>query len=591
MDLSTLRVRRQWNRLGKRDPLWAVLTLGDKRGGAWEVDEFFSTGRKEIQAVIGQAQVLGLPLRRRRAVDFGCGVGRLTQALCDYFGSSVGLDIAPSMIEEARRFNRFPEKCHYELNKSRRLEALEDGSVSFIYTSLVLQHNPPDVSRDYIREFVRTLEWGGLLVMQLPSQQFPCEEDAEGPRTVGTTPLAASDMRARIVPTEDQRQLVAGETTALKLRIENLGGSVWSSLGEGSGKYQVRLGSSWYSVDGQLLSREGPRMDLPRDVPPGDGVEMFLPLTPPAEPGAYALELDMVQEHVAWFSEKGGATARVRLDVCGRPGQPVLEAGVALRPPQPPPRAVEPFKVRHPRLYRLLDRTRLVPLCRAARGRSVLLLANVDAWRLRAWARWRQRLKALVDRPPMEMHGVPKAEVVGLIARSGGTLLWAEESEQPRAGWQGYRYWVTRWPSEPRPEAQRLALHARIEWRGVLAPVCVTPEGEIAVALHLTNLGMFAWPATGSRPLEVLIGGHALDEAGQVVEQDLFRIPLPCTVLPGEGADVDGTFRAPRRPGRYSVRLDLVVEGLSWFETHGSPTIDMDVEVVSSAEESHGRGR
>jgi hypothetical protein len=43
-------LRDVWATLGREDPLWAVLSSPDKRGGRWNVDEFLATGQAEIDA-------------------------------------------------------------------------------------------------------------------------------------------------------------------------------------------------------------------------------------------------------------------------------------------------------------------------------------------------------------------------------------------------------------------------------------------------------------------------------------------------------------------------------------------------------------
>ena len=44
----------------------------------------------------------GSPAARRSALDFGCGIGRLSQALAEHFDQVYGVDISPKMIELAR---------------------------------------------------------------------------------------------------------------------------------------------------------------------------------------------------------------------------------------------------------------------------------------------------------------------------------------------------------------------------------------------------------------------------------------------------------------------------------------------------------
>src|SRR3954451_21033973 len=116
MELQEL--QKNWNQFGEQDPLWAILTTPGKRHGRWDPAEFFRTGEIEIDDVIVYIDRLGLKFARRAALDFGCGVGRLTQALCRHFDLAVGVDIAPSMVDKARAYNRHGQRCCYSLNVS-----------------------------------------------------------------------------------------------------------------------------------------------------------------------------------------------------------------------------------------------------------------------------------------------------------------------------------------------------------------------------------------------------------------------------------------------------------------------------------------
>ena len=57
------------------------------------------------------------------------------------------------------------------------------------------------------------------------------------------------------------------------------------------------------------------RAELPRDLDKGDAVDVELNLKAPGKPGAYTIELDMVNEGSRWFAEQGSQTARVSLEV------------------------------------------------------------------------------------------------------------------------------------------------------------------------------------------------------------------------------------------------------------------------------------
>ena len=165
-------LQENWNELGKVDPLWAILTKPEKFGKKWEIEQFFATGRKEVEEVINYVRQIGIEFDREKALDFGCGVGRLTQALAPYFDEVHGVDIAPSMIKLAKQYNHYKDKCYYHLNDQDNLQLLEDKSFSFIYTNITLQHINPTYSKNYIKEFLRILVPGGLLIFQLPSEQI-----------------------------------------------------------------------------------------------------------------------------------------------------------------------------------------------------------------------------------------------------------------------------------------------------------------------------------------------------------------------------------------------------------------------------------
>ncbi len=168
MDLKD--VQENWNRFGKTDPFWAVLAWPGMEEGRWDADAFFATGQEEIDAVMAYVETLGLNLARNRALDFGCGVGRLTQALASHFAEVHGVDISETMIEIARKFNRQGDVCQYHLNLRDDLSLFDDNFFDFIYSNITLQHMPPDFARSYILEFLRVLKPEGLAVFQIPSR-------------------------------------------------------------------------------------------------------------------------------------------------------------------------------------------------------------------------------------------------------------------------------------------------------------------------------------------------------------------------------------------------------------------------------------
>jgi len=162
-------IETNWNALGEQDPLWAILYDSTRKGNRWEPEAFFATGRKRIAEVMTELADLGVTPASTRALDFGCGVGRLTQPLASYFDRVDGVDIARSMIEGAVAYNKCPDRCFYHHNSAENLSLFDDATFDFVYTEIVLQHIPPDLAFAFIREFIRVLRPGGIAVFDLPS--------------------------------------------------------------------------------------------------------------------------------------------------------------------------------------------------------------------------------------------------------------------------------------------------------------------------------------------------------------------------------------------------------------------------------------
>jgi SAM-dependent methyltransferase len=163
------RVRAQWETLAEEDPLWAVLTDPDKEHGRWDRDDFFRTGEREIATVLARVSDVGhRPDFTGEALDFGCGVGRLTAALSNRFSQAHGVDLSAEMVAQARSLTHGPIYHH---NTSADLRLFEDGRIAFVYSSITLQHCPVAAAKAYIGEFVRVLAPGGICVMQIPEHR------------------------------------------------------------------------------------------------------------------------------------------------------------------------------------------------------------------------------------------------------------------------------------------------------------------------------------------------------------------------------------------------------------------------------------
>jgi trans-aconitate methyltransferase len=166
------KVAKEWELMGKKDPKWGALTTPGKEQ-KWGDQDFLQTGEREISDVLNWLSVNGSQvIDKRNALDFGCGPGRLTLALSKEFSKVTGLDVSPSMLEEARRLTRNEhDKCEFLQSKPDSIDVIGERRFGFIYSNHVLQHIPTSTAKKIIQQLCGALEDNGLLVFRVPHRR------------------------------------------------------------------------------------------------------------------------------------------------------------------------------------------------------------------------------------------------------------------------------------------------------------------------------------------------------------------------------------------------------------------------------------
>jgi len=162
----------EWEEKAKYDPFWIILTSTKWKGLNSNKKEFFKSGAIEAANLFKFIKENKIKINfTGRALDFGCGIGRITRALKGYFQNVVGIDISPTMIKLARQEN-YEFDIEFILNQREDLQLLENRSFDFIYSNIVLQHLSNPIQIKYIKEFSRIIKIGGVLIMQIPSKRL-----------------------------------------------------------------------------------------------------------------------------------------------------------------------------------------------------------------------------------------------------------------------------------------------------------------------------------------------------------------------------------------------------------------------------------
>ena len=164
------RHRRLWESFARADPLYAILSDRDKQGGKWDVERFFQTGEELLGPELRELFERYSLAPRQRALDFGCGVGRLTRCLLPYFEEVVGLDVSAEMVELGRKVNPDAERLTLLSGSDPDLSVLQRQSFDFVLSLITLQHIPQRYLYRYLKSLIRVTSPGGLLYLQVPSR-------------------------------------------------------------------------------------------------------------------------------------------------------------------------------------------------------------------------------------------------------------------------------------------------------------------------------------------------------------------------------------------------------------------------------------
>jgi hypothetical protein len=157
----------------------------------------------------------------------------------------------------------------------------------------------------------RTGVWSSAMGSHSPMNQ---RQDLMG------APLGDADFALSLSAEEVPARWQKNEVRRCAVRVKNNSGTTLSGVGsdfDEPGKYAIRLSYRWVEAGSlaQPLSGFDNRTGLPEAVKPKAEITVEMEAAAPSRPGKYWLEIEAVQELVAWFKDKGSAGVRIEVEV------------------------------------------------------------------------------------------------------------------------------------------------------------------------------------------------------------------------------------------------------------------------------------
>lgn len=351
----------------------------------------------------------------------------------------------------------------------------------------------------------------------------------------------------------------AGRTVTVPVTLTNTGDAVLPARG-GPGGFGVRLSYHWYSASGAVHTWDGLRTPLPADLAPGASVTVEAQVQAPAQVGSYVLRFAMVQDGVQDGWGDAEPTARA---VSVTPALAVAFGELSV--PTLPANATSTVAVRV---------TNTGGDAWNAGGANPVRLAYHwydSAGRLVVYDGLRTQLGANV------MPGDSRT-LDAQIRTPSATGTYTLELEMVKEG--------VRWFGP----ALRLAVRVEVPIFGAAYQLNAAGQHFIGesktLPVTLANTGNIPWNAGGEGPVHLAY--HWYDAQGRLVSWDGVRTALGADVAPGESRTLAMNVLMPTAPGSYSLRVDLVREGIAWFSGLDVPPLAVSTSVGTGFGAAYG---
>jgi len=161
---------KSWEKLGQQNPFYWVTTMDEYIDEKWNEETqaiFFDDSSKYVYNILKIINKhIDPEFKPISALDFGCGVGRVSIPLSKSCKNVVGADVSSSMLEAAEKLCKQQNIDNIELIKSDDNLSEITGTFNFVHSIYVFQHIPFKRGKKILKKILSSLEPDGVGVFQ-----------------------------------------------------------------------------------------------------------------------------------------------------------------------------------------------------------------------------------------------------------------------------------------------------------------------------------------------------------------------------------------------------------------------------------------
>ena len=162
-------MKSDWNARANYDVKFSIRAVDSQTD-----KDFWNSGLADSELIIGRnTNRYDMIMQSRdpknlKALEIGCGIGRILIPMAGIFGEVIGIDISNEMVKLGKEKISDIKNCNILENSGSDLSFLEDNYFDFCYSFIVFQHIPKkSIVADYMAEISRVLKSNGVFRFQV----------------------------------------------------------------------------------------------------------------------------------------------------------------------------------------------------------------------------------------------------------------------------------------------------------------------------------------------------------------------------------------------------------------------------------------